>query len=195
MLPFMGNEPVIFTSKAKPTATVGVNYSYQPEIKDDGKTKITFNLIEGPDGMSIDNTTGLIKWIPTESQIGKHEVSIMVNDGWYKDNQKFTLNVILFQLKSISSIPASMSFTAINSSKNIESITAFYTDDTSKLIDNGNCIFSSSNTAVATVDGTGKVTAIASGSTVITISYSEKEVTKTANVPVTVTYKKPSPGG
>ncbi len=197
MLPFLGNEPVIIVSQPKLTAIVGVPYIYQVDIEDDGKTKVVYALAVAPEGMTIEATTGLIMWTPTEDQVGEHKVDIMVNDGWYKDNQEFTITVNLFQLSSISVVPTSMSFTSTNTSKAIESVTAYYTDGSSAEISKTECIFQSNNTGVVIVDEEGIVTSKGTGNTTILVSYSEDGITKNATVSVTVTIPitPPSSGG
>ena len=148
--------------------------------------------------MIIEGSTGLIMWTPSEDQVGEHEVDIMVNDGWYKDNQEFTITVSKMQLSSISVLPLSMKFTSINSSKNIVSITAHYTDDSSVEINKADCVFQSNNISVATVNTEGVVTSKKNGNTTITVSYTEEGIIKSANIMVTVeipTYTPPSSGG
>ncbi|MDD3631911.1 MAG: Ig domain-containing protein, partial [Atribacterota bacterium] len=114
VLPFMGNEPVTIVSKPKLEAVVGVPYKYQLDIEDDSKTKVIFTLPVYPEGMTMDASTGLLMWTPTQEQIGKHDVIIRVNDGWFKDEQEFTITVSPIQLKSLTVKPASMSFTSTN---------------------------------------------------------------------------------
>lgn len=186
VLPFMGNEPVTIASKPRINAVVGVLYKYQLDIEDDSKTRVVITLPVSPEGMTIDGTTGLIMWTPTEEQVGEHEVKIRVNDGWYRDEQEFTITVIPFQLKSITIKPTTMNFTGINHNRDIESITANYTDDTSKVVDRSECNFKSNNDSVAIVDEVGKVTAKKSGNATITVSYSEEGVTKTATIKINV---------
>lgn len=193
MLPFLGNEPVVIVSNPPLTAFVGVPYIYQLDIEDDGKTKVVFTLTSAPEGMTVEETTGLIMWTPTENQVGEHKVNIRISDGWYKDNQEFTIMVNLVQLSSISVEPTKMDFTSTNTSKAIESITAYYTDGSSSEIAIAQCSFNSNNTSVAIVNEEGIVTAKASGNTTITVSYTEEGITKSANIFVTVTV--PSSGG
>lgn len=186
MIPFLGNEPVVIVSDYKSTAIVGVLYNYQVEVDDDGKTELVFELVVAPEGMTIDRSTGLVSWTPTESQIGEHEVNIKVSDGWYKDNQEFSIEVSQIKLSSISVVPTTMSFTSANSNKSIESITAYYTDGSSKVLEKTDCSYVSSKTTVAIVSTVGVVTAKANGNTTVTVSYTEEGITKSATISVTV---------
>jgi len=195
MLPLLGNEPVTIVSKANLSAIVGKLYKYQLDIEDDDKTKVIFTLDVAPEGMTMDGSTGLIMWTPKENQVGKHEVVIRVSDGWFKDEQKFTITVIQFQLKSISTKPPTMSFTSTNSSQNIESITAKYNDGSSKDIDKSKCEFKSIDPSIATVDEAGKVTSKKKGSTIITVSYTEEGITQRANITVIINTGSSGGGG
>jgi len=195
MLPFLGNEPVTIVSKANLSAIVGKLYKYQLDIEDDSKTKVVYTLDVAPEGMTMEGSTGLIMWTPKANQVGKHEVVIRVSDGWFRDEQKFTITVTQFQLKSISTKPTTMSFTSTNSSKNIESITAKYNDGSSKDIEKAKCEFKSNDPSVATVDEAGKVTSKKKGNTIITVSYTEEGITQSTNINITVTIDTDSSGG
>ncbi|MFC6334234.1 Ig-like domain-containing protein [Paenibacillus septentrionalis] len=65
-------------------------------------------------------------------------------------------------------------------------VTAVYSDDTSEQVLSSEVTFSSSDTTVATVDGTGLVSAIKSGTTVIKAAYEGKEAEATVTVPATL---------
>jgi len=195
MLPMFGNEPPIIQSSPLLTATLGVTYSYQVIAVDDSTVNLTYSLVLGPDGMTINNLTGLIEWTPTESQLGENEVEIIVRDGWYKIPQEFSIEVSLLQLSSISVEPASMSFATINSTKSITSITATYSDSSSAAIDRADCIYTSDKPTIASVSIDGIVTSKSTGSAIITVSYTEDEIVKSDTVNVTVTYSPPTGGG
>ena len=50
---------------------------------------IKYTLLEFPDGMEIDEYTGVISWTPTVDQVDLQQVSYMVSDGYTKDEQSF----------------------------------------------------------------------------------------------------------
>lgn len=62
-------------------AIVGVPYQYQVTAVDAENDLIRYALTSLPQGMSIDNQTGLVRWSPTPDQIGDHEVEVEVSDG------------------------------------------------------------------------------------------------------------------
>ena len=192
---FSGNEPVYIISKPVKVAIVGNLYVYRVVVEDDGKTELTFSLTAAPEGMEINRGTGLINWTPTAEQAGKHEVGIMVRDGWYTDIQNYSLTVSDKQLNSITVSPSNMSFTKAGEIQTIGIVTAKYNDGSSKTLDKADCIFVSNNPSIATVDAAGRVTSkTTSGSTTIAVSYTDNGITKSANINVSIT-KKPTTGG
>jgi hypothetical protein len=71
-------------------------------------------------------------------------------------------------------------------SQTLSSVTAYYTDSSSKNINLSDCIYDSSDPECASVNNDGTVSAISDGSTIITISYTENDITKTDTIEVTV---------
>lgn len=195
MLPIFGNEPPVIESSPNETATAGVLYSYQIDVNDDASEKLLFSLPVAPEGMTIDSSSGLVMWTPAENQVGEHDVSIRVSDGWYKVSQDFSIEVSLVRLSSISVEPATMPFSTLKSTRPITSITAAYSDGTSAVINKADCSYVSSNSSNVTVDEEGNITSVSYGSATITVSYKENGTTKTDTIAVTVSYSPPSSGG
>ena len=54
---------------------------------------IKYTLLEFPDGMEIDEYTGVISWTPTVDQVDMQQVSYMVSDGYTKDEQAYEVYV------------------------------------------------------------------------------------------------------
>jgi len=108
MLPFFGNEAPIIQSSPPETVKLGNTYSYQVEATDDNNTDLKYSLAIFPEGMTVNPSTGIITWIPTESQLGENEVSLKVSDGWMSSTQDFTVEVKMVVLSSISVNPNSM---------------------------------------------------------------------------------------
>ena len=72
--PVIGSEPVT-------AAVVGRKYTYEVNATDpDGGDVLTYALTETPLGMSLDPASGRIQWVPTEAQIGTHNVVVEVAD-------------------------------------------------------------------------------------------------------------------
>lgn len=93
------NDVPTFTSAPVTKATVGKEYSYDVNATDpDILDTLVYSLIIEPMGMTIDSATGLIKWTPTDAQIGSNEVAVRVEDGSStpaSNTQPFTIKVSL----------------------------------------------------------------------------------------------------
>ena len=191
----LANELADIVSKPELKAIAGVPFTYQLDI-DNSKTKVIFILIHAPEGMTLDRVNGMIEWTPPLEQVGEHRVDITTIDGSHKDKQELVITVIPSGLISITVIPEAMNIEGINNNKNIESIIAHYNDGSSRIIDKAKCNFQSEKTNVATVNNGGIVEAKNIGTSTITVSYTEEEITKNAAITVTVTLPVlPSSGG
>jgi hypothetical protein len=88
------NDSPTITSAPGPTAIEDVQYSYDVESSDLEGDTLTFSLSTYPAGMAIDNSSGLISWTPTNSQVGANSVVVLVSDGnGGSDTQSFTITV------------------------------------------------------------------------------------------------------
>ncbi|MBN2593169.1 MAG: tandem-95 repeat protein [Sedimentisphaerales bacterium] len=91
------NDAPSITSKPVETARVWAPYSYQVMAKDpDPGDKLVYSLIKKPEGMTINEATGLIEWKPTRSNAGTHDVTVRVADNYKTramDTQSFTITV------------------------------------------------------------------------------------------------------
>jgi RHS repeat-associated protein len=74
------NRPPVITSTPALFATVDSPYSYQVTASDpDGET-VSFSLLSAPDGMTIDQASGLVQWTATAAQVPNQIVSVAVTD-------------------------------------------------------------------------------------------------------------------
>jgi MYXO-CTERM domain-containing protein len=71
-----GNTPVV-------AAFEGQDIAYQPTVLEPGDDVLTWSLIDGPEGATIDSETGAVSWTPTYEQSldGSADFSIAVDDG------------------------------------------------------------------------------------------------------------------
>ena len=69
------------------------NKGRPPKVVARKMSPIKYTLLEFPDGMEIDEYTGVIKWTPTLDQVDKQKVSYMVSDGYTKDEQSYEIYV------------------------------------------------------------------------------------------------------
>ncbi|MDA3895089.1 MAG: PASTA domain-containing protein [Desulfobacteraceae bacterium] len=86
--PEITSEPVIEVEE-------GLDYLYQLDVIDNEDADFCYTLEIAPDGMDIDETSGLIFWSPDAYTAGEYMVSVKVTDpvGAY-DRQYFTLSVV-----------------------------------------------------------------------------------------------------
>jgi VCBS repeat-containing protein len=91
------NDAPSITSKPVETARVWAPYSYGVVAKDpDSGDRLIYSLTKNPEGMTINEATGLIEWRPTSSQAGTYDVTVRVVDNYKtrgSDTQSFTITV------------------------------------------------------------------------------------------------------
>ncbi len=91
------NDPPSITSGPEETTRVWASYTYDVEAEDpDAGDSLKYSLQDAPEGMTIDEETGLVEWTPTSAQAGKYDLTVKVLDShkiraW--DTQSFTLTV------------------------------------------------------------------------------------------------------
>jgi hypothetical protein len=97
----VNDEPSI-TSKPVETARVWAPYTYGVVAKDpDPGDRLIYSLTKKPEGMTINEDTGLIVWRPTNSQAGTYDVTVRVADNYRtrgSDTQEFTITVTSLDL-------------------------------------------------------------------------------------------------
>ena len=79
-------------------ALVGQLYVYDVDALDPDRDFLAYFLELAPEGMTIDQHSGRITWIPYETQVGQHFVEVLVEDvevleGGLNDFQQFTVTV------------------------------------------------------------------------------------------------------
>ncbi|MDZ8070038.1 MAG: putative Ig domain-containing protein [Nostoc sp. DedQUE08] len=86
--------PVILT-QANKEVIAGHSYSYDVDATDPNGDSLTYKLLVAPDGMTIDQTTGLIYWNTATTNIGNQTVLVEVGDGHGGiTQQQYSLSVI-----------------------------------------------------------------------------------------------------
>ncbi len=184
---FLFNSSPVIESTPITTAKEGVVYTYDVEATDPNEDTLTYSLTTSPTGMTINSTTGVIAWTPTEDQIGENEVVVEVSDGSNSTTQSFTVTVEKALLASIVVLPTIMEIEAGNSDT-ITSVTAHYDNGTEASIALSACTYGSNQTSVTVANGVITVLPSCTATTaIITVSYTEGGVTKSDTVTVTVT--------
>jgi len=176
---FPQNKAPEITSIPVTEAEIGVLYTYDVDATDpDVGDVLTYSLTTEPSGMLIDGTSGVITWTPTAA--GDFPVTVEVSDGKLSDTQSFIVTIgpaepePEIELTGIVVAPKTMTLFA-GKSETIKSVTATYEiRGTEVPIALEKCTFTSSATGIATVSGTGVVTAVAGGTATITVTYKGK---------------------
>ncbi len=75
------NQAPVFTSTASKTAQIGQLLTYQATATDANNDRLTYSLLNQPEGMAVDAETGSLIWQPKQNQIGNNRVVLRVSDG------------------------------------------------------------------------------------------------------------------
>jgi hypothetical protein len=87
-----GNRPPRFGSTPVSAGMAGLQYSYDANASDPDGDTIVYSLAKGPEGMAIDNATGMMTWTPARA--GSFPVTIKASDGkGLEASQDFTVLV------------------------------------------------------------------------------------------------------
>ncbi len=83
----------VFITEPPTEATVGAEYSYDPNVVANGE--VSWSAPAAPEGLTIDPDTGAVRWTPSSAQTGMQDVTIRAtedNGGVFTD-QEFTVTV------------------------------------------------------------------------------------------------------
>ena len=90
------NTPAI-TSDPILSATIDNQYQYDLEVDDPTGNLLTFLIVEGPTGASIDPSNGTLRWAPATDQLGESDFVIeVINVDGQSTTQEFTVSVTRF---------------------------------------------------------------------------------------------------
>ncbi|MFA5188847.1 MAG: putative Ig domain-containing protein [Patescibacteria group bacterium] len=95
IIPPADNQPPVITSLPITTAISGELYGYALSATDSDNDVLTYGLDVGPAGMTINASTGLVSWLPNDTQVGEQQVKLRVSDGKIVVWQEYTLKVTL----------------------------------------------------------------------------------------------------
>jgi hypothetical protein len=87
-----GNHPPVFLTYPVMSATAGQAYTYKVIAYDADGDPLSYVLVKGPAGMTMNASTGVVSWMPTPASPSRSTVVLQVYDaaGGY-DTQTFTL--------------------------------------------------------------------------------------------------------
>ena len=75
------NRAPVINSSPNIVGKEGVLYIYDLDAADPDEDVLTFVLDLAPSGMTIDSNSGVINWVPDNTQVGNHNVLVRVQDG------------------------------------------------------------------------------------------------------------------
>lgn len=167
------------TTESLPNGTVGETYNQT--LSADGTTPITWSLAEGsslPTNLTLNASTGEISGTPTTAETSTFTVTATNAYGF--DSKQFTLTIEAVTDVSVESV--SLDKTTLELTEgSTETLTATITPNNAT---NKTVTWESSDTRIATVDESGKVTAIAPGEATITVTTADGGKTATCTVTV-----------
>ena len=172
--------PTITTSSLS-NGTVGTEYS--TTLAADGTTPITWSVDSDslPEGLSLYASTGVISGIPTAE--GVSTFTVTAANAYGSDSREFTLNIdkpVVIPVTGVKLDKTSLTLQETGS----DTLTVTVEPDNAT---NKNVNWESSDTGIATVDASGKVTAISAGSATITATAADGSGVS-ASCSVTVTH-------
>ncbi|MCB1742396.1 MAG: PASTA domain-containing protein [Gammaproteobacteria bacterium] len=89
------NEPPALVSAPLTSVVEGRAYAYPVQAADPDGDTLGYSLEQAPVGMSIDPVSGLIEWLPDNSQIGQSRVTVRASDpGGLSATQSFNVQVL-----------------------------------------------------------------------------------------------------
>ena len=75
--------------------SAGQEYRYDVDAVDPDDDELTYTFESGPEGMFVDETTGLVRWPVTSADVGSHQMSVRASDRrGGADVQTFTIEIL-----------------------------------------------------------------------------------------------------
>jgi len=87
------NEPPVLTLSCPSVATAGEAYSCSFTVEDPDDARPTPVLRDVPDGMQLDHATSRLTWLPTDQQLGVHDLVLALSDGELEDVERRAVTV------------------------------------------------------------------------------------------------------
>ncbi|MFO0940014.1 MAG: putative Ig domain-containing protein [Pirellulales bacterium] len=76
------NSAPLVTSQPSSPIVAGKLFSYYVEAQDGEQSSFIYSLVSGPNGASINGSTGEFTWTPTAADVGNHAVNLAISDGF-----------------------------------------------------------------------------------------------------------------
>ena len=143
------NDPPTITSTPVTSATEDTLYTYDVDATDPDGDSLTFSLPQGPSGMTLSTSTGLIQWTPTNNQVGNINVKVQVQDpSGLSATQQFTISVTAVNDAPILQIPDQTINEDAGFVDNLVDLLSFAFDEETSLVNLIFSVITQSNTNV-----------------------------------------------
>ncbi len=154
--------------------------AYSTTLLADGTAPITWSVTIGslPEGLSLDASTGVISGTPTAE--GGSTFTVKAANDYGSDSREFTLSIdkpVVIPVTGVKLDKTSLTLQETGS----DTLTVTVEPDNAT---NKGVSWESSDTSIATVDASGKVTAISAGTATITVTTVDNSKTDTCSVTV-----------
>ncbi|MEW8150669.1 MAG: polymorphic toxin-type HINT domain-containing protein [Candidatus Thiodiazotropha endolucinida] len=102
------NQPPVITAGGMPNAEVSIPYEYQINASDPDGDALTYSLAIAPEGMTVNENTGMISWVPTDRYSNTNAwVRYVVTDAQgLTVEQRQLVNIAAFSNRAPEFIPA-----------------------------------------------------------------------------------------
>lgn len=111
-------QPIDWKVYSEFNLSLPINYHYVGDYEDN----ITFTLLDAPNGMSIDESTQKLSWIPKISDEGKnYQVTIKISDGFV--NRHLTYTILVAKPKILQTSIQNNKLTIIDSNSSLKGLT------------------------------------------------------------------------
>ncbi|MDV2078509.1 putative Ig domain-containing protein [Marinobacter xestospongiae] len=74
------NWPPVFESEPVVQVDEGESYRYNAEALDQNGDAVRYQLVDGPTGMAVSESSGTVTWAPTNEQVGEFAVTLRASD-------------------------------------------------------------------------------------------------------------------
>ncbi len=89
------NRAPLFTFAPTTLGEVGIPLAFTATAVDADDDPLSYSVISGPTGLTVNAASGQVQWTPTAAQLGSHSIELQVNDGrGGRTRQAFTICVV-----------------------------------------------------------------------------------------------------
>ena len=169
--------PSITTTSPLVSGTVGTEYSVTLAASGT-ETIIWSNSGNLPAGLTLDENTGVISGTPTAD--GTFNFTVKATNTGGSDSEQLSITIDAQTNVPVTGVTLSQTELSLTEGNTAQLTATVKPDDAT----NKNVTWSSDDTSVATVDATGKVTAVSAGTATITVTTEDGEKTATCTVTV-----------